>query len=146
MKIIIETIPHEKQRYPTVGDWYYAPFSAQEITYQDFLRIKVSDLGDWRREALVAVHELIEFLICKHEGVTAQQVDEFDMAFEKARDEKLAAARTQAEKELLLIDEAGDAPACPYGRQHSAATGVERILAAYLTVGWSAYEKQIEML
>lgn len=138
MKIIIETIPHETQRYPTCGDWYYEPDGT--------LVIKVSDLGDWRREALVAVHELVEVLIAKHKGITVQQVDEFDTAYEKDRQQRLEAAQTQAEKELILIDEPGDAPGCPIGREHSVASGVERILAALLEVDWGPYEKQIETL
>lgn len=122
MKIIIETIPHDQQRYPTVGDWTYDPDGT--------LHIKVSGLSDWRREALVAVHELVEVLVCKNDGVTQEAVDEFDTNYEKERkpgDES----------------EPGDDPNAPYVRQHCIATGVERILAAELRVNWKDYEEEL---
>ena len=122
MKIIIETIPHEQHRYTTVGDWFYDPDGT--------LRIKVSELSDWRREMLIAVHELVEALMCKHDGVTVESVDKFDKEFEAHRhpDNK---------------DEPGDDPSAPYVKQHCVATGIERILAAALDVQWKPYEDEL---
>lgn len=122
MKIIIETIPHDQHRYTTVGDWFYEPDGT--------LRIKVSQLSDWRREALIAVHELVEVLLCRHDGVTTEDVDAFDKAFEHAR-------------EPGNEDEPGDSPAAPYVNQHCVATGIERILAAALDVQWKPYEQEL---
>ena len=51
MKIIIETIPHDHQRYNTVGDWQFSPDGT--------LHVKVSEMDDWRHEALIAVHEVV---------------------------------------------------------------------------------------
>ena len=45
MKVTIEVIPNENQRYPTVGDWQWDG---------DNLTISVSAIGDWRYEMLVA--------------------------------------------------------------------------------------------
>lgn len=125
MKIIITTTDHKNQRYPTVGDWYFEKTVTEEV-----LQIKVSKLSDWRREMLIAVHELVEVLLCKHDGVTQEQVDAFDMAFEKTRPEGNE-------------DEPGDSTEAPYRRQHCIATGIERILAAELEVDWSEYEKEL---
>lgn len=122
MKIIIETIPHETHRYTTVGDWFYDPDGT--------LRIKVSDLQDWKREALVAVHELVEVLLCKAQGVSQQDVDKFDLDFEQARLEGNEA-------------EPGDDPNAPYKKQHCLATSVERLLAAEMGVDWKTYEEQL---
>lgn len=122
MKIIIETIPHDQQRYPTVGDWQWLD--------SDTLSIKVSKLTDWRREALVTVHELVEVLMCKHDGVTEKSVDEFDKDFE-------------AHRHPDNNDEPGDSPDAPYVKQHCVATGVERILAAHLDVSWKLYEDEL---
>lgn len=141
MKIVIETIPHEKQRYPTVGDWVFEkewpagemPTGGKVIAQQEVLRIKVSDLGDWRKEALIAVHELIEVLICKHDGVSQEQVDKFDIAFEKAR-------------KPGNDDEPGDDNNAPYRRQHCIATSVERLLAVHLDVRWNDYADAVEAL
>jgi hypothetical protein len=124
MKIIIETIPHEQHRYTTVGDWFYDDDGT--------LHIKVSKLSDWKREALIAVHELVEVLLCKNDGVTVAEVDHFDMhefSYEEHPDE-----------------EPGDDPKAPYKKQHCIATGIERILAAQLGVDWKPYEEELEAL
>lgn len=122
MKIIIETIPHEQHRYTTAGDWFYDSDGA--------LRIKVSGLSDWRREALVAIHELVEVLLCKHDGVTQEIVDQFDKQFEANRTED-------------NDNEPGDEPSAPYVKQHCLATGIERILAVHLGVDWKPYEQEL---
>lgn len=125
MNINIQVIEHEEQRYDTCGDWW---FDAEGT-----LQIRVTKLSDWRRESLIAVHELVEVLMCKHDGISTQVVDDFDKAFE--------AARAPGNE-----DEPGDSPAAPYVRQHCVATGVERILAAQLGVDWQTYGDEIEAL
>lgn len=125
MKIIIETIPHNKQRYPTVGDWF--------TDDKGVLHIKVSELSDWRREALIAVHELVEVLLCQHDGVTQDEVDRFDKAYEMDR--------------LPGDDsEPGDCESAPYNKQHCFATGIERLLAAQFRVAWANYEAELNDL
>lgn len=84
-------------------------------------------------ESLVAVHELVEVLLCDANGFFQNTVDDFDMEYEKNRkpgDES----------------EPGDDPKAPYHRQHCIATGVERILAAELGVNWKEYEDCINAL
>jgi hypothetical protein len=122
MKVIIETIPHQEHRYTTVGDWYYDPDGT--------LRIKVSQLSDWRYEALIAIHELVEVMLCDHAGVTETVVDKFDKEFE-------------ANREPDNEDEPGDEPDAPYVHQHCVATGIERILAAEMGVNWKPYEDEL---
>lgn len=126
MKIVIETIPHDQQRYPTVGDWFYEPDGT--------LHIKVSELVDWRKEACVAIHELAEVLMCKWAGVSQEAVDEFDKKYEAER---------PADD---VSSEPGDDPKAPYARQHCVATGIERILAAELELSWGQYADMIESL
>lgn len=125
MKITIETIPHEQQRYPTVGDWQYDESGN--------LTIRVSQLSDWRREALIAVHELVEVILCKGVGLSQEAVDAFDIAFEKKR-----APDDDSEP--------GDNPNAPYRRQHCFATAVERMLCAELGVSWEEYEEELSSL
>ena len=125
MNVKIEIIPHDQHRYPTVGDWFFDK--------DENLTIRVSDLGDWRREMLIALHELVEVLKCKHDGVSQEAVDAFDIAFEKAREEGNE-------------DEPGDDPQAPYVKQHCLATGIERIMAAELGVNWKEYEQALSEL
>lgn len=171
MKIVIETIPHSEQRYPTVGDWYFtqqnpdgveSPLSDAPIvpihellaSPKYVLHIKVSNLTDWRREFLIVVHELCEVGLCVNEGVSQATVDAFDMGFEKEREERIEQAGRKvsepgiasAEEALISIEEPGDQPNAPYRKQHCFATAVERMLAAALDVSWSEYETELEAL
>ena len=124
MKIVIETIDHKDQRYPTTGDWI--------VEHGDFF-IRVSKMGNWRYEVLVGIHEAIEAVLCREAGIHAWEVDKFDMAFEEQR--------TSGDN-----SEPGDDFIAPYYMQHQVATGVERILAAALNVSWKDYEKANEAL
>jgi hypothetical protein len=128
-KIEIEFIDHDKQRYSTAGDWRIVPGIGDEKV----MLISVSKLSDWRREALIAVHELYEVLLCENDGVTQEMVDKFDMEFERHR---------HPDNE----DEPGDDPSAPYLRQHCAATGVERMLAAHFGLAWKDYERELSDL
>jgi hypothetical protein len=120
MKIIIETIPHRKQRIPgQVGDWV--------IDAGGNIGIQVSETGDWRFDASIAVHELVEALLCRNDDVTQEQVDHFDVGFRGD-------------------GEAGDDRDAPYARQHCFATAVERMLIAAFGLSWDAYEKTVEAL
>jgi hypothetical protein len=125
MNVCIKVIPHSEQKYPTCGDWRYDADGT--------LQIRISKLGNWRYEMLVAVHELVEVLICKHRGISVKAVDRFDIAYEKNR-------KPSDESEP------GDEPSAPYVNEHCAATGVERILAMLLGVKWKRYEEAINRL
>lgn len=124
MNVIIKTIPHRQHRYETVGDWW---------SEGKTLHIRVSEMGSWKYEMLVAVHELVEVLQCKHLRISTASVDKFDIAFEKKR-------------KPGNTDEPGDDSRAPYRVQHGIATGVERILAALLGVDWNKYEAKINSL
>jgi hypothetical protein len=76
---------------------------------------------------LVAVHELVEALLCSHGNITQERVDKFDLNYKGD-------------------GEPGDALGCPYAGPHSLATGVERILAAVIGVSWYKYEEAIDNL
>src|SRR6267142_2634094 len=121
MKISILTQPHSLQRYNTIGDWYTDKTNG--LVY-----IRVSELGSWRYELLVAVHELVEAFLCMHDEVAEEAVDKFD------------------KMHVQTDSEPGDEPNAPYQKQHCLATGVERILAACLGVKWAYYEDAIEKL
>jgi hypothetical protein len=126
VKIHIESIPHEQQRYPTVGDYWEDDAGVEQV--------RVSELADWRHEALVAVHELVEWILTKHRDISEPAISEFDVAFERDREH------------ALVLGEPGDDPRAPYRREHFFATNVERLLAAELDVDWRAYEALVDGL
>lgn len=117
IRILISTIPHQEQRYDTVGDWQFNKATGQ-------LTIWVSDLNNWRYETLISIHELVEAFLCSHKGITQEVVDKFDLAYKGD-------------------GEPGDEPNCPYHGPHQIAMGVERILAGLIGVVWVAYEEAI---
>jgi hypothetical protein len=121
MKITIEVIKHEDQRYETVGDW---------VWNGDDLNIYVSSMDNWRYEMLVAFHEMAECLMCKHRGIAQEDVDNFDIQFEKLREDG-------------DVSEPGDQPNAPYYREHQIATILERTLALELGVNWKQYDDTV---
>jgi hypothetical protein len=127
---ILAAKPHHLQRYDTCGDWNYSDSKDGETLRFD---VSVSEMPDWRYEALVGVHELVEALLCKHRGISDADVTAFDVAYEAKRPEG-------------DDSEPGDDPAAPYHREHQFATQVEKLLAAELGVDWQAYEAAINAL
>jgi hypothetical protein len=126
MKIVIETIDHDQQRYETVGDWRWV--SPNE------LHVKVSDMANWKYEALVGIHEAIEALLCKEYAISDKDVDAFDMDVK----------RIQECADLGI--EPGDHPRAPYAMPHCFATGVERLLCSAMDVSWGEYEEYLQRL
>ena len=119
MKIVIESIDHAKQRYPTAGDYWRDKDGT--------LHIVVSKMADRRYELLVALHELIKVSLVDHRGISHNAIDEFDIGHPE-------------------LDEPGDDPRAPYHREHMAASKIEREMAKELDVDWSAYDAAIEAL
>jgi hypothetical protein len=125
MRINIEVIPHEQQRYPTVGD-YWIEDGVQQV--------RVSHLPDWRYEILVALHEIVELAITRHRGIPEGIISEFDVEFERFRE----SGRRSGEP--------GDHPDSPYRKEHFFATNLERLLAGELDVDWFEYEAYVDGL
>lgn len=117
MKIEINIIPHSAQRYDTVGDWQFKG---------DELQINVSDLGDEKFNVLVAIHELIEAFECKFNGVSTEQVDEYDFSHPDVGSADLDANSDS-----------------PYFKYHNDSTAIEWILSRLFGVDWKEYSKKI---
>jgi len=126
MDVSIEVVDHNSQNYETVGDWIFSADGHR-------LQIKVSRLSDWRHEALVGIHELIEAVLCKEAGIDQELVNVFDRAFEEMRP-------------LGNQDEPGHDPGAPYHRQHRIADAIERLLATELGVDWGKYDLEVASL
>jgi hypothetical protein len=96
------------------------------------LQVRVaSELEDWRERMALAIHEATEALMCKHNGVTVAQVDEFDAKF----------------KDDNEIDvNAGDESDAPYRLEHTYSTAIERILTGVLQVDWKSYDTRLGKL
>lgn len=121
MNIIIKVIPESEQRDEVNGaDWFF--------DQNGDLQVRVSPLSDWRYEVLLGIHEAVEAVLCKYDGVTQAQVDEFDLEFDKTH---------------AFDVNAGDEPGAPYMIQHSVATAIERMMAAHMSVCWKIYDDEL---
>lgn len=77
---------------------------------------------------LLAIHEAVEALMCKHNGVTQESVDKYDQEYDKTHAADL---------------NAGDETDCPYRLEHCYATAIERILAGVFQVPWKEYDDRL---
>lgn len=125
--ITITTVPHDKQRYETCGDYYEKG---------GHLAFKISHLSSWKYEFLIALHELIEAHICRSRGITDDEITNFDLEFEKEREDG----------KWKNDEEPGDDPRAPYHEEHQFATAIERLTALALGVNWSDYNREVNEL
>jgi hypothetical protein len=122
MRINIQTIPHNKQRYETLGDYFDKKGIAE---------IRVSNLKNNDMEFLIAIHEMFEQYACRKYGVKEKDITAFDKMFEN---ERLQGKWT--------MEEPGNDPRAPYRRFHFQSENIERLAASYLDVDWSKYERR----
>lgn len=129
-EIRIEVIPHDKQRYNTVGDWFFEPTGDQSLL------IRVSETGNWKWNMCIAVHELVEAIMCTANNVTQEQVDVFDKDW----------------KPNYGFQEPGDDPKAPYYGEHQTAMYIEHQLFDFMVDDreepdlWDSYETKLEEL
>jgi hypothetical protein len=105
----MEVIDHSDQKYDTLGDYWTDP----DGTWQ----FRVSDLGDWRYNYSVLLHEFIEFALIQQHGVLEGQVLEFDL---------------NVPSNSPYANDPGFDPGAPYHTEHVFADCVERLIAPQL--------------
>jgi len=126
--ITIETIPHNRQLYPTAGD-----YCRDE---DGDLHIFVSDTGNPLFNALIGLHELVEVMAMERRGIPLQASTDFDLIYEKEREEGKHSES----------DEPGDDPRSPYLKEHRLASIVEMLVALDLDVNWDEYGAAVDKL
>ena len=100
--VTIDAVHPDGMRYPTEGDWQLGP--------DDVLHIAVTSNMPRREQMLLALHELVEALLCEARGITQAQVDAFDFAFTGE-------------------GEPGDCADAPYRREHRFAALIDHLVA-----------------
>jgi hypothetical protein len=125
MQIDLKVIPHNEQRYETVGDWYYDMAPGIPL-----LHVRASKTSRASYDWLLLIHETVEALLCAATGVLQTQVDNFDIGFVDAAEGS----------------EPGDSLAAPYHRHHTIASIVERLAAELLGVDWNDYSAEVDAL
>lgn len=121
MKINIKVIPHRRQAYNTVGNYW--------TDKKGVIQVRISKM-DKQSERLVLVHELIELFMTDWLGITEDEITEFDLSFEKKRKKG-------------NNDEPGFDSFAPYRREHTIATAVEMIMCAHMNIDWVNHEQTV---
>ncbi|MDZ4797482.1 MAG: hypothetical protein SGI92_04925 [Bryobacteraceae bacterium] len=70
--------------------------------------------------------------LTKHREIAEQDISDFDVKFEKSREEGLVAGQP------------GDHVHAPCGNEHFFATNLERLFSAELGVGWFEYDRDVD--
>lgn len=125
LNVSVKTIPHRKQKYNTVGDYL--------INGEGDLVIRISDLKNWKMEALITIHEIIEILLVKDRKIKIKDIDNFDIKFEK-------------NKKKGDYSEPGNNKRAPYYKEHQFSTKIEKMLAKELNVDWREYNNKLDKL
>jgi hypothetical protein len=105
-KIEINFVPSEEMRYDTLGDY--------RVT-DDEIEIDVVNDTEFRHQALIAIHELVEVVLCIDRGISMQDIDAHDLGF-------------------VGDGEPGDQPDSPYRREHRFAMMIEHLIAHELGI------------
>lgn len=127
MQINIKTIPGEEQRYPTAGDYWIE---------DGVIQVRVTHTRDVYDQAII-IHELFELFSVMNKNIDIKKIDDFDIAFEKLRDEN---------PEVIGDSEPGDMVSAPYYEDHQEATKVEKAFIAHNGVDWDEYDEDIKSL
>jgi hypothetical protein len=124
VRINIETIPHEQQRYPTCGDYWIDP--------DGIIQVRVSEMNNASARAVI-VHEIFELMGVIQTNIPIESIDAFDIEFEKNR-------------QPGNLDEPGDQPDAPYHHLHRLATIAEMLWADGVGLNWKKHEANVNTL
>lgn len=120
MNINILSIEQRDHRFTTIGDWWEDDAG--------ILQIRITKMP-WRFEVAVLFHELIEFFICKADGIKTKECDEFDALFEREYESGIWPKSV----------EAGFDKRCPYRKGHVWGSRFERVTIWVLGASWREY-------
>lgn len=120
--VTIVSIPEHWHDYPTCGNYQEAEDGSVVIF--------VSEMRSQKSMLLVAVHELVEWILVKNRKISLKSIDDFDIDFENARkpgDES----------------EPGDSPEAPYHDAHTFSTAIERMMCEALRLSWKEHDSVV---
>lgn len=146
MRIDIRTVPHHEQRYPSSGDWFWTTEKGTPCPSGgegcEVLNICVSRMTDPRYEFCLAMHELVEAMLCYFAGVSQSVIDDFDIPHEVAHARGDAHYPCGCPRQLLSAP--GDDIHAPYRKQHRLADLFDYGLAAIMGLDRDDYDAQVD--
>jgi hypothetical protein len=136
-KITIEVVPHDSQRYNTVGDWFFR---------DNELVIRASEVGNHWSSLAIALHELTEALLALHRGTTKEHKSYQDIVDSVDRFDKWFEANVDQNDTVDGYDEPGSHPDCPVRKEHEIAILAERLLTSHMDINWEAYLDSLDVV
>jgi hypothetical protein len=100
VNIVLKSIPAERQRYDTSGDYWWSG---------DTLQVRVTRATDWRYDMPTGVHEIVEASLTRGRGISREAIDAFDFQFEADRQAGVHS----------VDEEPGNDPRAPYFKEPS---------------------------
>lgn len=135
MRINIESIPHESHRYATCGDYFYDDLDILQVRVSDIPTVKDKALEELYKKMIV-IHELVEEALTKFRGISEQEIMNFDLYYEKRREQGLVDENS----------EPGFNNDAPYRAEHTLATSIEMQMCSLAGISWEDYDKHINSL
>jgi hypothetical protein len=124
IKTIIKSVYKEAQRYETLGDYYM----------EDGIRVfSITKTGNQLYDDLIFIHEFIEEVLTRNNGITEEEILKYDLEFE----ERIKRGEVDPNAEP------GEQFDSPYKVQHSVAESVERIMLNHLGEDFIKYNETI---
>lgn len=118
--INIKFVEPDGQRYKTCGDYWET---------DNTIEIRITKQIESKRNLLILLHEMIEYILTEDAGIKEQDIMNFDLEWEKLAEPK--------------EDEPGNNKWAPYYNQHRIAENFERQLATLLQIDWFDYEEKL---
>jgi hypothetical protein len=133
LKINIRTKPIRKFRTKDVGDYYWI---ISPVPEENVLKIVIAEMENPDYEFLVALHEFIESYLLIRRKANFEEIEKWENQFLKEKEEGRRPQNAVA----------GEQKDCPYRKEHTFATKVEKIVAKHLKVNWRQYDKYLDNL
>lgn len=111
-------------RYPTAGDYYLVDTT---------MFVDICDQNNEDKDFCIMIHELIEEHLTRKRGIKEQDIMDFDLLFEKEREEGLHDEYAEPGYDMRA----------PYRKEHIFSEIIERQLAQELGIDWVEYEKNL---
>lgn len=130
MKIRLQRVPDKsfiQNGFTTVGFWFW-----DKPKNKGTLTIQVTKMLDWRFEAAVWGHEIIEVFYCWMFKITTEECDVFDEGYE----------RLYESGKVSKSVEPGCDPKCPYHWGHMAGIVWEHICIYGTLASWKKYDNE----
>jgi hypothetical protein len=137
MKIDIKSIPFKEMPYPSLDGYWDNPDGS--------VSFRTCEETSEKAQFLVLIHAMIEYYLCKFNGITEPEIADWDLMIEEAVKE--GELPEDIDSGYAIVHNITGSPVlAPYRDQHHLATAVEGLLLPSMQYSEEEYSKEIETL